>query len=38
MIQRVDIICGSVGAFIDEGDATWYALIADRDVERRPLI
>lgn len=37
MIQLIDMICGAVGAFIDEGDETWYSLIANRDLEIRSL-
>jgi hypothetical protein len=37
MIQLIDMICGSVGAMIDEKDATWYSLIAERDLEARLL-
>lgn len=33
MLQLVDMICGSVGAMIDESDRTWYDLIASRDLQ-----
>jgi Protein of unknown function (DUF3800) len=37
MIQLIDMICGSVGALVDEKDATCYSLISERDMETRVL-
>jgi hypothetical protein len=37
LIGAVAFHGGSVGALIDERDATWYSLIADRDLESRSL-
>jgi Protein of unknown function (DUF3800) len=32
MLQMVDMVCGAVGAYIDDGVDGWYSLIRDRDL------
>ena len=33
MLQLVDMICGAVGAYLDQKKVAWYGLISARDVE-----
>ncbi len=32
MLQLVDMVCGTVGAMVDNHDSTWFELIADRAI------